>query len=270
MAAIAGVDVRVGERDVVHPPRAVLDGHRVADADRLRDRDQDARDHVRDRLAGGEADHQAEHCARREEPGREPRELGELAERERSADQQDGDEDEAADQAQASLGGARDADVGDLGRDPPPRAITSRSTANAIANATAIVTRAEIRSPFCCQKVWSMGLGVRPSAGGFLRENARMNRLSPARAVLLDALGTLVELEPPWPHLAEALAVEPDHHLVAAVRAEMAYYREHSHEGRDAGFVGRPARPLRPRALARAGPRGRSPDDDVHDPLPRL
>jgi putative hydrolase of the HAD superfamily len=54
------------------------------------------------------------------------------------------------------------------------------------------------------------------------------------RAVLLDALGTLVELEPPWVHLAEALGVEPDAPLVRAVRAEMSYYRDHSHEGRDA------------------------------------
>jgi putative hydrolase of the HAD superfamily len=54
------------------------------------------------------------------------------------------------------------------------------------------------------------------------------------RAVLLDALGTLVELEPPWVHLAEALGMDPDDRLVEAVRAEMGYYREHSHEGRDA------------------------------------
>jgi putative hydrolase of the HAD superfamily len=53
------------------------------------------------------------------------------------------------------------------------------------------------------------------------------------RAVLLDALGTLVELEPPWVHLAEALSVQRDKRLVAAVRAEMDYYRDHSHEGRD-------------------------------------
>jgi putative hydrolase of the HAD superfamily len=53
------------------------------------------------------------------------------------------------------------------------------------------------------------------------------------RAVLLDALGTLVELEPPWVHLAEALGVEPDERLVRAVRSEMDYYRDHSHEGRD-------------------------------------
>ena len=57
---------------------------------------------------------------------------------------------------------------------------------------------------------------------------------SRARAVLLDALGTLVELEPPWVHLATALGVRRDERLVRAVRAEMAYYRDHSHEGRDA------------------------------------
>jgi putative hydrolase of the HAD superfamily len=55
-----------------------------------------------------------------------------------------------------------------------------------------------------------------------------------ARAVLLDALGTLVDLEPPWVHLAAALETEPDERLVQAVRAEMAYYKDHSHEGRDA------------------------------------
>lgn len=60
-----------------------------------------------------------------------------------------------------------------------------------------------------------------------------MRSLAPTRAVLLDALGTLVELEPPWMHLAAALGAEPDDLLVTAVRAEMGYYREHSHEGRD-------------------------------------
>ena len=51
--------------------------------------------------------------------------------------------------------------------------------------------------------------------------------------VTLDALGTLVELEPPWEHLARSLATQPDA-LVEPVRAEMAYYREHAHTGRDA------------------------------------
>lgn len=53
------------------------------------------------------------------------------------------------------------------------------------------------------------------------------------RAVFLDALGTLVELEPPAPHLARELNIEADERLKRAVRAEMAYYRQHSHEGRD-------------------------------------
>jgi putative hydrolase of the HAD superfamily len=58
------------------------------------------------------------------------------------------------------------------------------------------------------------------------------------RAVLLDALGTLVELEPPWRHLAARLGIDEDERLVAAFRAEMAYYREHAHEGRDEGSLG--------------------------------
>ena len=54
------------------------------------------------------------------------------------------------------------------------------------------------------------------------------------RAVLLDALGTLVALEPPAPRLAAALGADPDERIARAVRSEMAYYRRHSHEGRDA------------------------------------
>jgi putative hydrolase of the HAD superfamily len=54
------------------------------------------------------------------------------------------------------------------------------------------------------------------------------------RAVFLDALGTLVDLEPPWVHLADAMDLEVDDALIAAVRKEMAFYKEHSHEGHDA------------------------------------
>jgi putative hydrolase of the HAD superfamily len=55
------------------------------------------------------------------------------------------------------------------------------------------------------------------------------------KAVFLDALGTLVELEPPWVGLRAALGDDiPEERLVAAVRAEMAYYKAHSDEGRDA------------------------------------
>jgi putative hydrolase of the HAD superfamily len=53
------------------------------------------------------------------------------------------------------------------------------------------------------------------------------------RAVFLDALGTVVDLEPPWEHLAAELELEVDDRLIGAVRKEMAYYKEHSHEGRD-------------------------------------
>jgi putative hydrolase of the HAD superfamily len=58
------------------------------------------------------------------------------------------------------------------------------------------------------------------------------------RAVLLDALGTLVELDLPWIHLRRTLR---DRHGIEvseadareAMLAEMAYYREHHREGRD-------------------------------------
>ena len=45
----------------------------------------------------------------------------------------------------------------------------------------------------------------------------------------------MVELEPPWVGLRAALGDGiPDDRLVGAVRAEMAYYKAHSDEGRDA------------------------------------
>ena len=64
-----------------------------------------------------------------------------------------------------------------------------------------------------------------------------MSGASETRAVLLDALGTLVELEPPWVHLAKALGSEPDVRVVRAMRSEMAYYRARSHEARDASSL---------------------------------
>jgi putative hydrolase of the HAD superfamily len=67
-----------------------------------------------------------------------------------------------------------------------------------------------------------------------------MRVASPSRyeAVLFDALGTLVRLEPPWPFLRAVLA---DRHEIEvteegareAMRAEMAYYVEHHTEGGD-------------------------------------
>jgi putative hydrolase of the HAD superfamily len=54
------------------------------------------------------------------------------------------------------------------------------------------------------------------------------------RAVFLDALGTLIELEPPWLSLRPRVPSEvSDERLQEAMRMEMAYYRDHAHEGRD-------------------------------------
>jgi putative hydrolase of the HAD superfamily len=80
------------------------------------------------------------------------------------------------------------------------------------------------------------------------------------RAVLLDALGTLLYLEPPAPALRRELAargVEVDEGTAdAALRAEIAYYRAHNLEGSDraalAGLRRRCAGVLR-EALGEAG-----------------
>jgi putative hydrolase of the HAD superfamily len=58
------------------------------------------------------------------------------------------------------------------------------------------------------------------------------------RAVLLDAMGTLLRFEDPAPRLREALRERlgedvGEERARAAVRAEIAYYRAHLHEGRD-------------------------------------
>jgi putative hydrolase of the HAD superfamily len=62
------------------------------------------------------------------------------------------------------------------------------------------------------------------------------------RAVLLDALGTLVELEPPWENFGDNLkGVRPPlgkSAIRAAFVKEMAFYREHAHEARDAESLG--------------------------------
>ena len=53
------------------------------------------------------------------------------------------------------------------------------------------------------------------------------------QAVLLDALGTLVELEPPWTRLACIAGGDGATDREAWLR-EMAYYRDHAHEATDA------------------------------------
>jgi putative hydrolase of the HAD superfamily len=62
------------------------------------------------------------------------------------------------------------------------------------------------------------------------------------RAVLLDALGTLVHFEPPAPllraALRERLGIEVSTEAAeAAIRDEITYYRAHLHEGRDAASL---------------------------------
>src|SRR3954462_13011368 len=103
------------------------------------------------------------------------------------------------------------------------RPSSSRSTMTAIAIATSIVIAAEISSPCCCQKLCSIAATMRWGS---------IHRMT--RAVFLDALGTLVELEPPWVSLRDRVPAEiGDEQLVEALKAEMAYYKEHAHEGRD-------------------------------------
>ena len=67
------------------------------------------------------------------------------------------------------------------------------------------------------------------------------NVAQPISAVLLDALGTLLTFEPPAPHLRAALrelGIEvSEEAAAAAIRAEIAYYRAHLHEGRDAASL---------------------------------
>src|SRR5690349_12599396 len=62
------------------------------------------------------------------------------------------------------------------------------------------------------------------------------------RAILLDALGTLMTFEPPAPHLQAAIRERhgvdvPDDTAAAAMKAEIAYYRAHLYEGRDAASL---------------------------------
>ena len=62
------------------------------------------------------------------------------------------------------------------------------------------------------------------------------------RAVLLDALGTLLTFEPPAPHLRAELRERhgidvSEAVAAAAIKAEIAYYRAHLYEGRDAASL---------------------------------
>ncbi len=56
------------------------------------------------------------------------------------------------------------------------------------------------------------------------------------RTISFDAMGTLIELEPPAPHLARALRI-PLADAERAIAAEISYYRAHLDEGTDADTV---------------------------------
>lgn len=78
----------------------------------------------------------------------------------------------------------------------------------------------------------------RPIAPNRLTGRSARTRPSRARAVLLDAFGTLVEMEPPAPLLRAALEAEGHRHELGAceraIAAEIAHYREHHLRGADA------------------------------------
>ncbi|MGI8803413.1 MAG: HAD family hydrolase [Solirubrobacteraceae bacterium] len=62
------------------------------------------------------------------------------------------------------------------------------------------------------------------------------------KAILLDALGTLVGIEPPWGPLVDLLSerhgvVVAEKDVVRALRAEMAYYRAHCQSASDAASL---------------------------------
>jgi putative hydrolase of the HAD superfamily len=64
-----------------------------------------------------------------------------------------------------------------------------------------------------------------------------LSAVTPRRAVLLDALGVLLELQPPWPLLRAELGARgvaiTEQEARTALRAEMGYYRAHHDDASD-------------------------------------
>lgn len=78
--------------------------------------------------------------------------------------------------------------------------------------------------------------------GGLTIAGGATHALSPVRAVLVDAMGTLLRLEDPAPALARELRARHDVEVSlaqaqVALSAEIAYYRAHHDEGRDAASL---------------------------------
>src|SRR5829696_3354276 len=124
--------------------------------------------------------------------------------------------------------------VSRTGRRPPPSASTRRAprppivrcTTTTRASATSSVSAAATRSPVLAAA--RMGDAMRADGIPATR---------PAEAMLLDALGTLVELPAPWPALVQELAARGVavglQAARAAMRAEMAFYRAEHHRASD-------------------------------------
>jgi putative hydrolase of the HAD superfamily len=111
----------------------------------------------------------------------------------------------------------------------PERSAASRAArlrkACVISHATISATRSE--APALIHASTSM-----PVSASFMAAHTK------PVAVLFDALGTLLTFEPPAPHLRAALRERTgvdigEQGAVDAIRAEIAYYRAHLHEGRD-------------------------------------
>jgi putative hydrolase of the HAD superfamily len=89
-----------------------------------------------------------------------------------------------------------------------------------------------------------------------------MAREASGGAVLLDALGTLLHLEPPAPRLRAALRERLDLEVseaeaAAAIRTEISYYRAHLGEGRDPAGLAALRRASAQVVREALGPRGR-------------
>jgi putative hydrolase of the HAD superfamily len=88
----------------------------------------------------------------------------------------------------------------------------------------------------------------------------------PTRAVLLDAMGTLLTFEPPAPLLRAALRERwgvdvGEERSRAAIRAEIAFYRAHLHRGRDPAAVAALRRACAEAMRPELGPAAGAPGD---------
>ena len=115
----------------------------------------------------------------------------------------------------------------------PPRLAIARSTTCASTTAATIVMMA-VR-PLRCWFQNEAAIGR--VASGMRAEAIAARGRGGVEAVLLDAFGTLVSMEPPAPHLRAALGAAgfevSEERAAAAFAAEIAYYVEHHVEGGD-------------------------------------